>query len=81
MNNINLNECVPGQKLRSRHGLILTYVVKDGRRGPWPHVVKYPPSPELGDNSFGTRTDNGEVFINKPLQSDHDIVEILPLEE
>lgn len=71
---IDLNTCVKGQKLKSKHGLILTYVGKLPPENYYQHKVKYP------DGSFGTRTDDGMVFKNKPLPEDHDIVEILPLE-
>ncbi len=76
MNTVDLNTCVPGQKLRSRHGEILTYVKKlDPERDYYDHMVKY------ANGSGGTRTNDGFVYRNadKRLASDHDIVEILPV--
>ncbi len=70
---INLNDCKPGDKLKSKHGLILTYV---GRKGPhpFPHEVEYP------DGGYGSRTNEGFVWSNPKCRNDydHDIVEILP---
>lgn len=81
---IDLRTCVPGQKLKSKHGLILTYVENISRKLGEPetiinyyeHTVKYP------DGSFGTRIHDGHVYRNedKRLPEDHDIVEILPLD-
>lgn len=71
---INLNECKPGQKLRSKHGMILTYIGKH-HDAKWPHEVQYP------DGGCGTRTDDGFVYSNPTsrMEHDQDIVEILPL--
>jgi hypothetical protein len=75
--NVNLNECVAGQKLRGKHGLILTYVGVNRSAGNsrFPHEVKYP------NGSHGTRTDDGFVYSNLAcrMEIDEDIVEILPL--
>lgn len=85
MNNpIDLNACRPGQKLKSKHGLILTYVRKndDASSSFFPHIVKYPNKAPYGPNSMGSRTDDGYVMSNpgSRLDTDHDIVEILPFE-
>lgn len=85
MNNpIDLRTCVPGQKLRSKHGAILTYVGLSvmAHEQKWPHRVKYPNEAPFGKDSYGFRTHDGFVMANpnKRLESDHDIVEILPLE-
>lgn len=69
-NNIDLNKCKPGQKLKSKHGMILTYVGKQNDFA-FPHIVKYPNGAE------GSRTDDGQVFVKNKLPEDHDIVEIL----
>lgn len=72
----NMKQCKPGDKLISCHGLILTYV------GPstsdrYPHKVKYPD--EIYEkNSYGTRTDEGYVFVVNRLPEDHDIVGFAP---
>jgi hypothetical protein len=69
-NNIDLNKCKPGQKLKSKHGMILTYVRKDDDLI-FPHLVQYP------NGAMGARTDDGQVSAKKKLPEDHDIVEIL----
>lgn len=71
---VDLNKCKPGDKLLSKHGIILTYVEKLPSRSYYDHSVKYP------DGSLGTRTNNGYVYKipSKRLDSDHDIIEILP---
>lgn len=73
MDTIDLNTCIAGQKLRSKHGLILTYVRKLPAGSFYEHEVKYP------DGSLGTRMSDGFVF-KRPgarMPEDHDIVEIL----
>lgn len=74
---IDLRTCKPGQKLKSKHGLILTYVAHETDSNyPWKHRVRYP------DGGIGSRTDDGFV-MNHPasrLDADHDIVEILPMD-
>lgn len=72
---IDLNTCVAGQKLKSKHGLILTYVGKLPAGNYFDHEVKYP------DDSQGTRTNDGFVFRKNRMDADHDIVEILPLDK
>lgn len=46
---IDLRNCVPGQKLKSKHGLILTYVERNPEGAYYEHTVEYP------DGSKGTR--------------------------
>lgn len=70
---INLNQCVPGQKLKSKHGMILTYVGRNNNWVDYPHDIKYP------NGAPGTRTDEGYVAKINPLPEDEDIIEILPL--
>jgi len=68
---IDLNQCKAGDKLLSSLGSVLVYIEK--KSGPeYPHVIMYP------NGSFGTRSDNGQVYKNHHLPSDHDIVEVLP---
>jgi hypothetical protein len=78
---IDLRTCRPGQKLRSKHGLILTYVGPTPDGNYYDHVVKYPDDGYGGD-CLGTRIHDGHVYRNpdKRLPEDHDIVEILPFE-
>lgn len=64
-----MNQCKPGDKLKSKHGLILEYIGIDETQAPYRHRVRYPAP--LGE---GTRLDNGMVFKNRPLPEDHDIV-------
>ena len=78
MTTINLSKCVPGHKLRSTQGVILTYVRPlNPSKDYYDHEVKYP------DGSFGTRINDGHVYKNptKRLPEDHDIIEILPLDK
>ena len=77
---INLNECVEGQMLRSRHGEILTYVRKLSKENHYEHfehLIRH------SSGNWGFRTDDGFVFKNEKnrLPTDDDIVEILPLEK
>ena len=71
---INLNTCVKGQKLKSSHNIILTYVGKNDSII-FPHIVEY------SDGSKGSRTNDGYVFSNPAVRrfEDNDIVEILPI--
>lgn len=71
---IDLRTCKPGQKLRSCHGLILTYVRFDDKM-PFCHIVMYP------DGGYGSRSHDGQTYINNKMETDHDIVEILPVDE
>ena len=73
---IDLRNCKPGDKLLSKHGLLLEYVGPLLEEDYFDHAVKYPNiSPYFG--SSGTRTHDGFVFRKKRLEEDHDIVEIL----
>jgi hypothetical protein len=67
---VDLNTCVPGQRLLSKHGWILTYV---GKANLGRHTVKYP------DGVLASRTDDGYVssMPEDRREQDHDIVEIL----
>jgi len=79
---IDLRTCKPGQKLKSKHGLILTYVGPTKPGDYYDHVVLYPPDPPYIETSRGTRIHDGHVYRNpdKRLPEDHDIVEILPID-
>ena len=68
---VDLRDCKPGDKLLSKHGLILTYVGPLPEGNYYDHEVRYP------DGSYGNRIHNGVVSRNRPLDTDHDIVEIL----
>ncbi len=74
MNEINLNNCIRGQKLKSKHGKIFFYMGKSGGQT-FPHLLV-----DEKDN-FVTRTDDGHVYSNpnSRMESDHDIVEIFPV--
>jgi hypothetical protein len=74
MSTVDLNKCKSGQRLKSRHGVILTYVERI-KGGYYQHLVRYP------NGSFGSRTDDGFVYKNPSsrLPDDHDIVEVLPV--
>jgi hypothetical protein len=68
---VDLRTCKPGDKLLSKHGMILTYIgpLPDGHY--FDHEVMYP------NGGRGTRTNNGATYRAAPLQEDHDIVQIL----
>jgi hypothetical protein len=68
---IDLRECVRGQKLLSKHGMILTYVGPLAETDYYDHEVRYP------DGARGTRTHDGLTYRFSRLETDHDIVEIL----
>ena len=70
---VDLRNCKPGDKLKSKHGLILTYIRPLPEEYYYDHVVEYP------NGSKGTRIHDGHVYRNpdKRLPEDHDIVEIL----
>lgn len=73
---VDLRDCKPGDKLISKHGLMLTYVRALPEGDYMDHEVKYPNiSPYKG--SMGTRTHEGFVFRRNRLEEDHDIVEIV----
>lgn len=62
-----MNQCKRGDKLVSVHGEVLEYVGIDNERHPYRHEIKYQ------NGSGGSRTDNGWVFLNSPLEGDHDV--------
>lgn len=70
---VDLRQCKPGDRLLTKHGTILEYVGPNDTQYPtdYPHLIKYP------NGSFGSRTDNGQVFVILRLPEDEDIVEIL----
>jgi hypothetical protein len=74
---INLNTCVPGQKLRVRYGSIVEYVAPmiEGIHGAYKHLVK--DAYQVNNESY---TDDGCYWSDK-RKSELDIVEILPMEE
>ena len=72
MANVDLRNCKEGDKLLSRHGLVLTYLRPTEEGHYYDHWVQYP------DGSLGTRIHDGHVFRKNRLpEYDHDIVQIL----
>jgi hypothetical protein len=71
---IDLRNCKPGDKLLSKHGLILEYLGPLDESDYYDHEVKYP------DGSLGTRIHDGHTYRKNRLPEDEDIVEILALE-
>lgn len=69
---VDMNSCVPGQKLVTRLGNIVTYCKKF--KNPYSY---YPHKIEYKNGSIGSRTDEGWVFINMVRPTDEDIVYIL----
>ena len=70
---VDLRQCKAGDKLLTKHGTILTYVGPNDSPYPteYPHLIMYP------SGGFGSRTDNGQVFVQARRPEDEDIVEIL----
>lgn len=70
---VDLNTCKPGDKLKTKHGTILTYVKKLPEYDYYDHVIRYP------NGALGTRINEGFVYKNpnKRLEIDEDIIEIL----
>ena len=78
MTPINLSKCVPGQKLRSSHGEIMTYVRRlNPAKDYYDHEVKC-----LNGYSY-TLTNDGHVYRNPKMRlpEDNNIIEILPLDK
>jgi hypothetical protein len=74
---VDLNTCKEGDILISKHGEKLTYVKKlDPETDYYDHEVRYE------NGSRGTRVNSGHVMKNEDrrLESDHDIVEIIHLD-
>lgn len=73
---VDLRTCKSGDKLISKHGLVLTYVGILPEGSYMDHEVQYPDeAPYFG--SSGSRTHNGFAYCQNRLESDHDIVEIV----
>ncbi len=69
---VDLRTCKEGDKLLSKHGMVLTYVKPLPKEDYMDHEVAYP------DGARGTRTHEGWTYRQRPLPEDHDIVEINP---
>lgn len=75
---VDLRDCEPGDKLLSKHGMVLTYVKPLPEECYMDHEVRYPNiEPWLG--STGTRTHDGLVFKSSRSPEDHDIVRIIKM--
>jgi len=75
---IDLNTCVPGQKLVTRQGNSATYEMRLHKSHFYGHKVK------LENGFVETRTHDGYVFKNLTVRDpkvDEDIVEIIPEQE
>ena len=81
---IDLSKCKKGDILISSHGFTLEYVAPT----PWgiytylDHVVRYVKDAEgnpFQDELYGTRTNDGFAYKFKRLETDHDIVEVIPV--
>lgn len=70
---VDLRTCKAGDKLISKHGMVLTYVKPMPCGSYYDHMVLYP------NGSHETRTHDGHVFRNpsRRLPEDHDIVKII----
>ena len=69
---IDLRACRPGDRLLSKHGMVLTYIGPLPKDNYYDHEVLYP------NGSRGSRTHDGHVSRTFRLPEDHDIVAILP---
>ena len=84
MKTINLNNCKYGDILISKNGAILKYLEPLPEEHYYDHEVKYlyvdgkinEDGASIGN---GTRNNDGTVFKNSRLDTDHDIVAIIPL--
>lgn len=67
---VDLRNCKPGDKLLTKHGIILTYVGTN--TDPlYPHEVEYP------TGGHGSRTDDGFAFRNSRHSADQDVIKVL----
>lgn len=69
---INLNDCVKGQKLRLRDGMIVSYVDREPSRS-YPHDVR------TEDGDYLSYTDEG-IYHTSGYRSHLNVVDMLPLE-
>lgn len=70
---VDLSKCNKGDRLLSRHGMVLIYIEPFPENNYYDHRVQYP------DGGFGTRMNDGYTFKNpgSRMSIDHDIVEVL----
>jgi hypothetical protein len=67
---VDLRNCKPGDKLLTKHGMVLTYVGVQNC-GPFPHEIEYP------NGGHGSRTDEGFTFRNMRRETDQDVIAVL----
>jgi hypothetical protein len=78
---VDLRNCEQGDILISKHGAILEYLEPLPKENYYDHSVKYLwLDGELNEGQFGngTRTDEGFVFRNNRLDTDHAIIAVIP---
>jgi hypothetical protein len=83
MKKVDLNICKKGDILISKHGAILKYLEPLPEEHYYDHRIEYLCLDGVlneGQLGSGTRNNDGTVFKNKHLDTDHDIVSIIPLE-
>jgi len=76
---IDLRKCQPMDVLISCHGDNITYIGSSAVPQ-YPHRVRFSEVPKSCPGAVrleGTRCDNGNVFANGRLESDHDIVKVI----
>jgi hypothetical protein len=78
---VDLRTCKKGDILISKHGLRLTYLHPEPEGSYYDHRVAYPENFEGITRGEGTRTHDGFVFRNTRRTEDHDIVEIIHIED
>lgn len=78
---VDLRNCKKGDILISKHGAILEYLAPLPEEHYYDHSVKYLWLDGVlneGQLGNGTRNDDGSVFKSKRLDTDHDIVAVIP---
>ena len=81
---VDLRNCKKGDILISKHGAILRYLEPTEEGNYYDHKIEYlffEGEINHGQLGNGTRTDDGYVFKHNRLETDHDIISIIPLED
>ena len=79
---VDLRKCVKGDILISKHGAILRYLGPTDELHYYDHIVEYifvDGEINTGQLGNGTRLHDGYTFRKNRLETDHDIVSVIPL--
>jgi hypothetical protein len=74
---VDLRTCKKGDKLISKHGMVLTYVGILPTGSYMDHEVLYPKCSQFPKGASGSRSHDGFTYRQNRLETDHDIVEIV----